>query len=174
MLEQQLQVANDLKKEFDTLVASKKQVDADNETLRKTITDMLEQLKTTEQRVTNRFANELKTKAEQLQKETVKTTSLNTLVNTLKDSKSTVTKEIEKLKNENRLMSVKYSNQAAEHAATFTVRSNPSKKSSESPELLSNCKCIAKSLICRDFCNMEECFLMLTTSTEDERSDQED
>lgn len=128
MLEQELaknaedlQIIGNLKKEFDTLLALKKQVDADNGILRKTITDMLEQPRKTEQRVTDRFANELKTKVEQLQMQTVKTTSLSTLVTTLKDSESTVKKELEKLESENDLMSVKYSNQAAEHAATFTV-----------------------------------------------------
>lgn len=82
---------------------------------------MLEQLKTTEQRVTDRFTNELESKAEQLQKETDKTTSLSSLVNSLKDTENTVRKELEKLRNESRLLSVKYNNQASEHAATFTV-----------------------------------------------------
>ena len=131
-----LKLVDDLKDELDTLVASQKSLHAENETLRKTTTDMLEQLKTTERRVTDRFADELKAKAEQLQKETIKTTSLNTLVNTLKDSEGTSKKEVEKLKNENRLMSVKYKNQASEHAATFTVCS----KCHCSHELLSHCK----------------------------------
>jgi translation initiation factor 2B subunit (eIF-2B alpha/beta/delta family) len=110
-----------LRKKLDTLVTSKKPLHAENETLRKTTTSMLEQLKTTEQRVTDRFAEELKAKAEQLQKETIKTASLNTLVSNLKDSEGTSKKEVEKLKNENRLMSVKYKCQASEYATTFTV-----------------------------------------------------
>ncbi|KAF3047038.1 hypothetical protein E8E12_010685 [Didymella heteroderae] len=121
-------IIGDLQKEFDTLVASKEQLHAQNETLRKTTTDMLEQLKTTEQRVIDRFANELKVKAEQLQKETVKTTSLNILVNSLKDTESNVRKEVEKLKNENRLLSVNYSSLASEHAATFTKMNEQTKK----------------------------------------------
>ncbi|KAJ4370301.1 hypothetical protein N0V86_009038 [Didymella sp. IMI 355093] len=116
-----LKTANALQKELETLVASKKQLHAENETLRKTTIDMLEQLNTTEQRVTERFTNELKVKAEQLQKETTNTTSLNNLVNSLKDTESTVKKELEKSKSENRLLSVKYSNQASEHAAAFMV-----------------------------------------------------
>ncbi|KAF3041617.1 hypothetical protein E8E11_001308 [Didymella keratinophila] len=123
-----LKIVDGLKKELDTLVASKKQLHAENETLRKTTTDMLEQLKTTEQRVTDRFTDELKAKAEQLQKETTKITSLNTLVNTLKDSEGTSKKEVEKLKNENRLLSVKYNNQTSEHAASFTKMNDQIKK----------------------------------------------
>lgn len=104
------------------LVASKKQLQVENDTLRKTTTDMIQQLKTSEQRVADRFTSELKAQAEQLQMETVKTTSLNTFISTLKDSENTVRKELDKFKNENRFLSVKYTNQASEHAAAFTVR----------------------------------------------------
>lgn len=110
-----------LQKELETLVSSKKQLQDENETLRRTTTDMLEQLKNTEQRVTDRFTMELKVKVDELQKETIKTASLNTLVNALKTGETGVKKELDKLKSENRLISVKYSNQASEHAAAFTV-----------------------------------------------------
>lgn len=116
-----LATAEALQRELEGLVALKEQLQADNNTLRATTTDMLEQLKTTEQRVTDRFVDQLKVKAEQLQKETSKTTSLGTLVTTLKDSETTVRKELDKLKSDNRLLTVKYTNQAAEHAAAFTV-----------------------------------------------------
>ncbi|KAJ4401454.1 hypothetical protein N0V91_007888 [Didymella pomorum] len=123
-----LKAVDDLRKKLDTLVTSQKPLHAENETLRKTTTSMLEQLKTTEQRVTDRFAEELKAKAEQLQKETIKTASLNTLVSNLKDSEGTSKKEVEKLKNENRLMSVKYKCQASEYATTFTKMNEQTKK----------------------------------------------
>ncbi|KAF1927664.1 uncharacterized protein M421DRAFT_421507 [Didymella exigua CBS 183.55] len=123
-----LKTTGALQKELETLVASKKQAQAANEILRNTTTDMLEQLKTTEQRVTDRFTNELKAKAEQLQKETVKTRSLDTLVNTLKDTGGTIKKELEKIKNENRLLNVKYSNQTSEYATAFTKMNEQNKK----------------------------------------------
>ena len=116
-----LKAADTLQKELETLVASKKKLQDENQTLRKTTTDMLEQLNNTEQRVTDRFAKELQAKVEELQKESVKTTTLNTLINNLKNIESTSKKEIDKLKSENRLLSVKYTNQASEHAAAFKV-----------------------------------------------------
>lgn len=112
-----------LQKELETLVTSKKQLQSENDSLRTTTTDMLAQLKSTEQGVAERFTQELKALAEQLQKETGKTTSLTTLVNSLKNDESSIKKELEKLKNENRLLSVKYNNQTSEHAAAFTVGS---------------------------------------------------
>lgn len=116
-----LKTAEELQKELETLIFSKKQLQEENETLRKTTTDMLEQLKNTEQRVTDRFTKELEDKVEELQKETAKTASLNTLINTLKNGESTTKKELDKAKSENRLLSVKYTNQASEHATAFTV-----------------------------------------------------
>lgn len=116
-----LRTAESLQKELETLVSSKKQLQEENQTLRKTTIDMLEQLKNTEQRVTDRFTKELQAKAEELQKEAVKTTALSTLVENLKNLESTSKKELEKLKGDKRLLSVKYTNQASEHAAAFTV-----------------------------------------------------
>ena len=116
-----LRTAESLQKELETLVSSKKQLQEENQTLRKTTIDMLEQLKNTEQRVTDRFTKELQAKAEELQKEADKTTALSTLVENLKNLESTSKKELEKLKRDNRLLSVKYTNQASEHAAAFTV-----------------------------------------------------
>jgi DNA repair exonuclease SbcCD ATPase subunit len=116
-----LEAADALQKELETLVASKKKLQDENQTLRRTTTDMLEQLNNTEQRVTDRFAKELQAKVEELQKETVKTTTLNTLIDNLKDVESTSKKELDKLKSENRLLSVKYTNQASEHAVAFKV-----------------------------------------------------
>jgi translation initiation factor 2B subunit (eIF-2B alpha/beta/delta family) len=107
---------------------------------------MLQQLNTTEQRVTERFTNELEAKAEQLQKETTNTASLNNLVNRLKDTESAVKKELERFKKDHRLLSVKYNNQASEHAAAFTVDPRT-------------------AIICT---------MMLTISTEDERANQTD
>src|SRR5690242_6369909 len=117
-----LATADALQKELETLVSSKKQLQAENETLRKTVTDMLEQLKTVEHRVTERFAKEIATRTEELQKESAKTVALNTVINALKTGESAAKKELDKMKNENRLLSVKYSNQASEHAAAFMVR----------------------------------------------------
>lgn len=117
-----LTAADALQKELEKLVASKKQLHAENETLRKTTTEILEQLKNTEQRVTERFTKELTARAEELQKESAKTISLNTLINTLKSGESATKKELEKSKTENRLLSVKYNNQSSEHAASFAVR----------------------------------------------------
>lgn len=131
-----LKIVDDLKKELDTLVASIKQLHTDNETLRKEIANRVEQLKTTEQRVTDRFADKLKASFEELQKETVKTTSLTTLINTLKDSDGTSKKELEKLRKENRLMSVKYDDQTSEHAAAFKVCHHSHKACQSSENLL--------------------------------------
>jgi DNA repair exonuclease SbcCD ATPase subunit len=116
-----LKTADTLQKEVETLISSKKQLQAENETLQKSVTDMLEQLKDTEQRVTERFVKELEAKAEELQKATAESASLNTQVNTLKTGESNIKKELDKIKSENRLLSVKYTNQASEHATAFTV-----------------------------------------------------
>ncbi|KAJ4308783.1 hypothetical protein N0V94_009207 [Neodidymelliopsis sp. IMI 364377] len=123
-----LKTAGALQKEIETLMSSKKQLQAENETLQKSITDMLEQLKNTEQRVTERFVKELETKAEELQRETVKSASLNTLVNTLKTGESNTKKELDKIKSENRLLNVKYTNQASEHATAFTKMNGQTKQ----------------------------------------------
>lgn len=117
-----LAITDALQKELEVLVSSKQKLQSENEILRKTVTEILEQLKTTEQRVTGRFTKELMAKAEELQQESVKSKSLNALIGTLKSDQSTTKKELDKIKNESRLLSVKYSNQTSEHAAAFTVR----------------------------------------------------
>lgn len=71
-----------LQKELETLVSSKKQLEVENETLRKTTTDTIGQLKSTEQKLN---------------------------------------KDLVKLQTEHRLLGVKYTNQASEHAGTMTV-----------------------------------------------------
>ncbi|KAF3009896.1 hypothetical protein E8E13_010852 [Curvularia kusanoi] len=112
-----VKTADALHKELETLISSKKQLEAENDMLRKTTADMLEQIKNAEQKVTDRFSKELAAKSEELQKLSVKAASLNSLMNTLKSDETTAKKELEKLKNENRLISVKYTNQAAEQAS---------------------------------------------------------
>lgn len=116
-----LKTADALQKELETLVSSKKQLQAENETLRNTTTNILEQLKNTELRVTDRFTKELAAKAGKLQKESAKIVSLNTLISALKSDESITKQELEKLKSESHLLSIKYHNQASEHAAAFTV-----------------------------------------------------
>lgn len=117
----ELATADAIQKELETFVASKKLLKSENETLRKTTTEILEQLKTTEDRVTERFEKELAAKAEELRKESTKMASLNTLISSLKSGESATKKELDKVKNENRLLSVKYTNQVSEHAAAFSV-----------------------------------------------------
>ncbi|KAJ8110561.1 hypothetical protein OPT61_g6628 [Boeremia exigua] len=117
-----------LQKELEILVSSKKQLQVENETLRKTATDMLEQIKKTEQRVTDRFTKELVAKSEELQQQSTKSVSLNALINTLNSDQSTTKKELDKIKNEHRLLSIKYGNQTSEHAKAFTDLKDQIKK----------------------------------------------
>lgn len=116
-----LQMADALQQELATLVSTKKQLQEENESLRKSTTDQLEQLKKVERKVTDRFIDELASKSEELQKESAKVVSLDALLSTLKSSEISTKKDFEKLKNDNRLLSVKYHNQAAEHARTSSV-----------------------------------------------------
>ncbi|KAH6625412.1 hypothetical protein C7974DRAFT_360584 [Boeremia exigua] len=122
-----LKAANALQKEFEASASSAKQLQAENDTLRKTTTEALEQLKTTELKVTERFAKELAAKSEELQKESAKLTSLNALINTMKSSEAATKKDLEKIKNEHRLLSVKYNNQTTEHAAAFQKANDQTK-----------------------------------------------
>lgn len=110
-----------LQKEVEKLVSLKEQLQVENEVLCKKTTDMLDQLKSTEQKVTDRFTKQLKDKSNELQRETVKTASLNTLVNALKSGENAAKKELDKIKSDYRLLNSKYTNQASEHAAAFTV-----------------------------------------------------
>lgn len=101
--------------------SSRQQLQAENESLRKTATDQLEQLKSAEQTATDRITRELATKSGELQDASAKVNSLSTLLATLRNGEISLKKELEKVKNDNRLISVKYNNQTAEHARAFSV-----------------------------------------------------
>lgn len=115
-----LKTTDALQKELETLVFSKMQLQAENKTLRKTTMDMLEQLKETEQHMADRFIKELETKADKLQKGTVKTALLNALVSALNNRNSTPEK-LDKVESRSGLVNVKRDNHALEHAAALTV-----------------------------------------------------
>ncbi|KAJ4993250.1 hypothetical protein SVAN01_01225 [Stagonosporopsis vannaccii] len=125
---EELTTANAVQKELEMLMSSQKQLQAENETLRKNIADMLEQLEGAEQRVTERFAKEIAARVEELQKESAKTAALNAMINTLKSGESAAKKELNKVNTEYRLLSAKYSNQSSEHAAAFTKNKEQTQK----------------------------------------------
>jgi chromosome segregation ATPase len=117
-----LRKVNDLQKELDTLVESKKQLLAKIDTLRKQVEDLQNKMQATEQEITDRFTAELKSKAELLMKETQKTTALNTMISQLKGGESTARLEADKAKKENQALNERYTNQAAEHSKAFKAR----------------------------------------------------
>jgi peptidoglycan hydrolase CwlO-like protein len=117
-----LRKVDDLQKELDALVESKKQLLAEIDTLRKEVETLQDKMKAAEQDITDRFTAELKSKAELLMKETQKTTALNTMISQLKGGESTTRLEADKTKKEIKALNETYVNQAAEHSKAFTVR----------------------------------------------------
>lgn len=116
-----LRRADALNRELESLAASKKQLLTEIEDLQKTTTDLQARIQATEQQVTDRFTAELKEKADLLAKETEKTASLTTLINTLKRNEKNFKMEIDKAKAETKLTSEKYNYMAAEHSHAFSV-----------------------------------------------------
>lgn len=117
-----LKKAEALQKELDSLVATKKQLLAEIEVLEKTVSNLEENMQTTEQQLTNRFTAELKEKIDLLSKETANSTGLNTLINNLKGQESNVKMEMAKVKAESKLMTDKYNRMATEHSQAFSVK----------------------------------------------------
>ena len=117
-----LKKAEALQKELETLTTSKKQLLSEIDELQKTINDLQEKMQAAEHKITDRFTTELKASADLLAKETAKSASLNTLVNTLKEHESNIKMEMEKVKAENKMVNEKYSRIAAEHSQAFSVR----------------------------------------------------
>jgi chromosome segregation ATPase len=113
---------DDLQKELDTLVDSKKQLLAEIDTLRREVETLQGKMKASEQEITDRFTAELKSKTDLLMKETQKTTALNTMISQLKGGESTARLEADKAKKEVTALNERYANQAAEHSKAFTVR----------------------------------------------------
>jgi chromosome segregation ATPase len=117
-----LRKVDDLQKELDSLVESKKQLLAEIDTLRKEVKTLQGKMKAAEQEITDRFTAELKSKAELLVKETQKATALNTMISQLKGGESTARLEADKTKKDIEALNERYANQAAEHSKVFTVR----------------------------------------------------
>jgi chromosome segregation ATPase len=117
-----LKKAEVLQEELESLVASKKQLLTEVDSLQKTISGLLEKMQDAAQELTDRFTTELKEKTDLLAKETAKAASLNTLINNLKDQEGNVKMEIAKVKAESKLMNDKYNRIAAEHSQAFSVR----------------------------------------------------
>jgi chromosome segregation ATPase len=107
--------------ELAVLTDSKKQLLAEVEGLQKTISDLQEKMKATEQEITDRFTAELKEKTELLAKEATKAANLNSFINNLKGQESSGKLEIAKVKAENKQLHEKYSCMAAEHSQAFSV-----------------------------------------------------
>ncbi|KAF1849490.1 uncharacterized protein K460DRAFT_305703 [Cucurbitaria berberidis CBS 394.84] len=123
-----LQKADALQKELETLAASKQQLVTETETLRNALSDFQEKMKTTEQQITGRLTAEIQATADQLAKETQKTTSLSAAINTMKNGNSTARMEADKVKLENKALTEKYKEQSAEHAQAFTKLTELAKK----------------------------------------------
>jgi hypothetical protein len=116
-----LKKAKALQKEFETLVASKKQLLAEIEGLQKTISELQEKIQSTEHQITERFTTELQGKSDLLAKEAAKNASLNTLVNTLKGQESGLRLEMSKVKADSKSMNDKYDRMITEHSQAFLV-----------------------------------------------------
>jgi chromosome segregation ATPase len=117
-----LRRVEDLQRELDTLVDSKKHLLAEIDRLRREVETLQGKMKISEQDITDRFTAELKSKADLLMKETQKTTALNTMISQLKGGESTARLEADKAKKEVTALNERYANQAAEHSKTFTAR----------------------------------------------------
>ncbi|KAF1946024.1 hypothetical protein EJ02DRAFT_368470 [Clathrospora elynae] len=123
-----LRKASSVQEELNVLAASKKVLLVETDTLRRTVEDLQQQMKTSEQLIADRFNAELKASADKLAQETSKTTSLNVVIKTMKGGESTARLEADKVKKENKALSEKYSIQAAEHAKAFTKLNEQTKQ----------------------------------------------
>ena len=72
--------------------------------------------------VTDRFAQEIKTKTDELTKETQKAARLDDVIATLQRTTSSAQMEANKLKQENKTLNEKYNLQSTQHSSAFTVR----------------------------------------------------
>lgn len=116
-----LEKADGLQKELETLVATKTQLLAEVEGLQKTITEMQEKSQAKEQKTTEQHAAELKAKTDLLAKETAKATGLTTLINNLKGQENNGKMALEKLRAGSKMINEKYNRMATEHSQAFSV-----------------------------------------------------
>lgn len=112
----------DLQDEVEKLVASKKQLLAETEGLRKTIDELEEKNQANERRVTDKFVVELKEKSDLLEKQVSKTKEMNKTISNLQERENSGRTEMAKLKAENKQLNEKSANMAVEHSRAFQVR----------------------------------------------------
>jgi chromosome segregation ATPase len=117
-----LKKAQALQKELETIATSKKQLLLEVEGLEKTINELHEKVQVTKHEITARCTIELQAKSDMLEKESIKTASLNAMVNTLKEQESSAKQEMAKAKAEVKTVTEKYSRMVTEHSQTFSVR----------------------------------------------------
>jgi chromosome segregation ATPase len=117
-----LKTAQALQKELETIATSKKQLLLEVEGLEKTINELHEKVQVTKHEITARCTIELQAKSDMLEKESIKTASLNAMVNTLKEQESSAKQEMAKAKAEVKTVTEKYSRMVTEHSQTFSVR----------------------------------------------------
>jgi hypothetical protein len=117
--------ADALQKELETVMDSKKQLLTEVDTLRQRLEAHQDKAK-----VEQLSAEQFHLVTSQLAEERGKTIALQTMVNTLSESEHAARIDAEKVKNENKTLSEKYSNQAAEYAQVFMVRNIPCRYSS--------------------------------------------
>jgi hypothetical protein len=117
-----LQKAEALQKELETIATSKNELLLEVEGLEKTISELHEKVQTTEHEITARYTNKLQAKSNMLEKETIKTASLSATVNTLKEQESSAKQEMAKANAAIKTVTEKYSRMATEHSQTFSVR----------------------------------------------------
>ena len=116
-----VEAASALKQGIQQLEVTKKGLTAENETLRKTINDLQEKLKASEQKITDHYEAEIRKLSTALSKETTKLDGLNGLIKVLQNSDNATQQESRQMKEQCKKLDEKYKNQAAEFAKIFKV-----------------------------------------------------
>ncbi|KAF2181913.1 hypothetical protein K469DRAFT_637231 [Zopfia rhizophila CBS 207.26] len=118
--EEGIKIAENLQNEVGALQASKKELSMENDSLRKTISDLQQKVVDAEQKRTDSYEQELRRLTDAVGKETQKCSGLETLVRTLKSDESPKA-ELEQLKILYVTQQTKYKNQASEHSRLFAT-----------------------------------------------------
>lgn len=117
-----------LEKELGALRASKTQLLEEANALRETLRNLQEQMQLSGEQSSDKFAAELKAKADQLAEEAESNRALKNSIEAYKTTEATLKIQADNLKQQNTAIKEKYSQQAAEHAQAFSNLSEQTKK----------------------------------------------
>ncbi|ORY13140.1 hypothetical protein BCR34DRAFT_535926 [Clohesyomyces aquaticus] len=115
--EEGLKVVEYLQAEVSKLQVSKQELVSDNDSLRKDVSDLQNQLESMKQKISDHFEKEVSRLNDLLSKESQKCVALDSLVRTLRSGDSGMKAELDKMKELQRNQQLKFTNQANEFAA---------------------------------------------------------